>query len=242
MRATARGSTRRSLALTAGVALSLWLVALGVITRDQSAVWRDAETLWSHAVDAEPSCTICRENLGVNLASAGKMPAALYHLGEAVKLRPDRAQTHRNLGVAVLKARGPVAVKTALAHLETALRLAPDDHETLAAYGAALIDDRRYVAAIVPLRSALARKPGHVLAHTNLGTALEVLGDHAAAAEHYERAMALDPTSAPPRYALAVLHAQRGNTAQALVQLAEVRRLDAPLARSLELKLEQVTP
>ena len=243
LRATAHGSTRRSLALGVGVALGLWLVTLGVLTRDQSLVWRDPETLWFHAVDAEPTCSVCHENLGVNLANVGKYPPALYHLEHAVKLRPDRAQAHRNLGIALVKERRtPAAVKQGLAHIETALRLAPDDQETLAAYGAALIEADQPAAALRPLESALARNPGHVLARTNLGTALYRLGDHAAAVQHFYQAMAIDPTSAPPRYALAVLHSERGNTAQALGQLAEVRRLDARLAQSLELRLKQVTP
>jgi Flp pilus assembly protein TadD len=242
-RATAHGSSRRSLALGAGVALGLWLVTLGVLTRDQSLVWRDSETLWSHAVDAEPTCSVCHENLGVNLANVGKLPPALYHLEQAVKLRPDRAQAHRNLGIAVLKERRvPGAVRRGLAHVETALRLAPGDHETLAAYGAALIDADQPAAALGPLESALAHDPAHVLARTNLGTALFRLGEHAAASEHFHRAMAIDPTSPAPRYALAVLHSERGNTAQALGQLAEVRRIDARLAEALELRLKKVTP
>jgi Tfp pilus assembly protein PilF len=242
VRATSHGATRPSLALGAGVALGLWLLTLGVLTRDQSQVWRDSETLWSHAVDAEPTCSICHENLAVNLARAGKLPPAMYHFEQSVKLRPDRFQAHRNLGVAVLKSGTRGAVKTALAHIETALRLAPGDHETLAAYGAALVDADEPARARGFLESALARDPDHVLARTNLGAALYRLGDHAAAAEHFTRAMALDPTSAPPRYGLAVLHFERGNTAQALVQLAEVRRLDARLAQSLEVRLTQVRP
>jgi Tfp pilus assembly protein PilF len=243
MRATAHGSTRRSLALIAGIALGLWLVTLGVLTRDQSLVWRDSQTLWSYAVDAEPTCSVCHQNLGANLANAGNLPPALYHLETAVKLRPDRARAHHNLGLAIVKERRrPGAVTQGLAHIETALRLAPGDHETLAAYGAALIDADEPARALAPLESALARDPGHVLARTNFGAALHRLGDHAAAADHFSRAIALDPASVTPRYALAVLHSERGNTAQALVQLAEVWRLDARVAQALEMRLKQVRP
>jgi Tfp pilus assembly protein PilF len=234
-RATAHGRLRRPLALAAAVVLAAWLVVLGAISRDQSRVWHDSETLWVAALDAEPTCSICHGNFGAYLADRGKMAPAVYHLQLAVRLRPDRPQTHHRLALALLKERrGPGAVPEAIRHLETALRLAPRDVENLEAYGAALIEDGRPAAALGPLGSALRTDPRHVIARTNFGTALEMLGAEDAALEQYTRAMAIDPASAPPRGALAMLHARRGNTAQALVHLEEVKRLDPALAESLQ--------
>jgi len=57
------------------------------------------------------------------LAQAGRIPEAIAHLEQALRINPDFTEAHYNLGTALAQAgRNPEAI----AHLEQALRLNPN--------------------------------------------------------------------------------------------------------------------
>jgi tetratricopeptide (TPR) repeat protein len=53
----------------------------------------------------------------------GRLADAVAQFRTAVRLRPEFAEAHANLGAAILQSRG--RIEEAVAHLETALRLNP---------------------------------------------------------------------------------------------------------------------
>jgi tetratricopeptide (TPR) repeat protein len=64
-----------------------------------------------------------------NLAAAlsripGRLPEAIAHYQESLRLRPDQGETHYRLGMALLELSG--RLPDAIAELEAALRLNPD--------------------------------------------------------------------------------------------------------------------
>ena len=100
--AAARRSARRWLVpATVGAATTLAAVGLGLLTWQQTRVWRDTTSLWRHAVRVTPGCAICRANLGHQLLEAGDPEAALGHFRRALGLRPDKVGTYRSLGLAL---------------------------------------------------------------------------------------------------------------------------------------------
>ena len=64
------GQVRPWLMHIAAVAAAAWILALGTLTWYQVQIWRDTETLWRNAVESDPECSICQNNVGVLLLPA----------------------------------------------------------------------------------------------------------------------------------------------------------------------------
>ena len=88
-----------------------------------------ARAEYVEALRIDPEQPDAHFNLGIALGKVGS-EEALFHLEEAVRLRPDRSQYHRVLG-RMLAERGRRA--DAIARYQEALRLNPEDERTRAA-------------------------------------------------------------------------------------------------------------
>jgi tetratricopeptide (TPR) repeat protein len=81
----------------------------------------------------KPNYADAHSNLGVALASQGKLDEAIAQYTEALRLDPDHARAHGNLGLA-LEAQGRTA--DAQRELELALRLNPNNADARTALNA----------------------------------------------------------------------------------------------------------
>jgi len=72
--------TEGVVAQAAAASIALWLIALAALTWSQVHVWRSSVSLWSTALDSDPSCAICHANLGVALFNLGQPGAAAEEL------------------------------------------------------------------------------------------------------------------------------------------------------------------
>src|SRR5262249_37446003 len=150
---------------------------------------------------------------------------AMAEYRAALRLQPDYAKAHTNLGIALaMVGRLPEAV----AELREAVRLRPDDPEAHCNLGSALVPGQLPEALAEP-RQALRLKPESPLAHYNLGNALSAQGDPDQAVASYWEAVRLRPD-----YAEA--HCNLGST---LTQLGEFRRALAAYRRGDELGRRQ---
>jgi Flp pilus assembly protein TadD len=75
---------------------------LAVLSSSQTAIWRDDETLWRHAVAVDARCFTCQYNLGTVLTASGMTAAAIEHLQAAVALRSQSPVAHGALVIAHL--------------------------------------------------------------------------------------------------------------------------------------------
>jgi protein O-mannosyl-transferase len=130
------GRVRRAAMVVAGGGIVLVLAALALVTWSQSDVWRDPETLWRWAVDLDPLCSRCHNNLGVALMHHRRDPQGLSeseeHLRQAVALRPTYALSHLNLGTVALLRGRYVEAEAALRSYVERQPDAPDGAERLA--------------------------------------------------------------------------------------------------------------
>lgn len=103
-----------------------WTAAAGalllVLSWQQSRIWKDTWSLWSHTARADAGHWAARNFLGNQLRAQGKLEEALALYREAVALNPRYAAGHNNLGTA-LSARGQD--EEALRHYEEAALLEP---------------------------------------------------------------------------------------------------------------------
>jgi hypothetical protein len=113
------------------------------------------------------------------------------HYREALRLRPDYAEAHNNLGN-VLQQQGEL--DEAVACHREAIRLKPNYAEAYNNLGVVLQRLGRLEHAILEGRRALQLRPNHPSAHNNLGMALRLLGKWDEAAAEFELALRLQPS------------------------------------------------
>ena len=83
----------------------------------------DAITHYEQALRLKPDYAETHNNLGIDLAQAGKIEEAIAHFEQALRIKPDYAEAHYNLGNALAQVG---RVPEAILHYEQALRIKPD--------------------------------------------------------------------------------------------------------------------
>jgi cytochrome c-type biogenesis protein CcmH/NrfG len=166
-----RGDTVLRTALT-GLAAAI-VVALGVLTWGQIPVWRDTDTLWSHALAVSPSAR-ANVNVGMMLARQGRLTDGVDQVEQALLRNPSFLNAYIAMGTLLTQqGRG----KEALEYFAIALKIDPHSAEAHTNLGLALEDQGRLAEAIVQYRAALESRPGFTVADENLQRALRAAGN-----------------------------------------------------------------
>jgi tetratricopeptide (TPR) repeat protein len=231
IRAVQHGLVRGSVGRPAVAAAAAWLAALGALTAEQTKVWRDDDTLWRYALDADPACSICHSNLGLSLANRNLHSLALSEFERSLALRPDRLQVHGHLGVALLNLDRPAE---ALTHFQTVLERSPHDLANRNNLAVALLRLGRHDEGMAELRSILEQDPRNVHARLNLGMAFIEAHRAEEGVAILERVAADKPNLIPARVALVWGYLALDRPEDARQTLEHIRRVDARAARSLE--------
>jgi tetratricopeptide (TPR) repeat protein/predicted Ser/Thr protein kinase len=136
----------------------------------------------------------------------------------AIRLRPEYAEAHCNLGVELSK-KG--LVEDAMKAYRAAIAINPNFYEPRRNLCSALWTVGKIEESIVEIREAVRVRPNAASARHFLGAALDVTGDLGGAIEHYRAASALEPRSG--RYALALGDALRrlGRIDESIVSLRQ---------------------
>ncbi|HKW90631.1 MAG TPA: tetratricopeptide repeat protein [Methylomirabilota bacterium] len=240
--------------------MGLIIVALGLSTWSQSHVWRDPTTLWTWAVDLDPRCASCHNNLGTALLRRARGPEDLREaerqLRQAIALGPDNAEARLNLGtVLLLLGRHDQAEEVLLAYL----RLRPDGVDGAERLAVLYLIDGKTDAALPLLRRArrmgadvqpdptsAGRSPERARAGLEdavrllddgetlryLGQALLAEGRADDAVIPLRRAVAVSPSA--PSFRLWLAHAYRaaGQISQADAELQSLQRIDPVAGRA----------
>ena len=130
----------------------------------------------------------------------GRLEEAARYYREALRLEPNLAEAHNNLGNVLSE---QAKVDEAIEHLEQAVRLQPGFARAYVNLGTALRQRSQIAAAIEAYRSALQMQPADALAHNNLGEAYLELGDAEQAQTHFREALHCDPAYVQPLLHLA---------------------------------------
>jgi tetratricopeptide (TPR) repeat protein len=182
------GKTRRAAAIAA-VAFGVSL--LGAATRHQTAQYRNRELLYRATLARNPRCWMASYNLAVALIGSGRHDEARALLDETLRLKPDNAEAHLDLGNELLAAGEPEA---AIVHLNEAKRLVPA-YTAKAEFNIAdgLSGRGDLAGTIEHLRAAVQFDPRFAEAQSNLGYALALNGRFAEAIEHDRQALSIRP-------------------------------------------------
>lgn len=189
MAGEARNWARQWLPLAGGAAV----VALGILTLNQIAFWKDSEALFRRAVAVTRNNYLAHNNLGFHLSAKGRTEEALAEYQKSLAINPNYEEARNNLGYALAKLGRPAE---AIPHYEAALRTRPNLAEAHNNLGNALSDLGRLDEAIARYEKALALKPDHADAHNNLAIALAMKGRFDQAIPHFEQSLRLKPNNA----------------------------------------------
>jgi len=182
----------------------------------QTSYWRDGRTLWMHALAVDPQndtahISLCDLDLREN-----RLDDAILHARTALEIRPDSADAHSRLGVA-LSAIGQN--EEASIHFQKALethQIRPRVHYNIATL---LLNSGHLDEAIAEFQKELQIQPGFVEAHNNLGIALTSKGEFDEALAHFQKALELDPHLRKVHHNIAMILLRQGQLDQAVAYL-----------------------
>lgn len=149
------------------------------------------------ATTEQPGSDAAHANLGAALYRLHRETEALAEFQTAARLNPQNAETQESLGRLLLEQHKPSQAAEAFA---AAAKLKPEKTDLVLDRAQALIDADKPASAVTEL-NAMPGGDQSAAAQLLLGDAEEKLGSYQRAAEHYARAVELDP-SEPNAWAL----------------------------------------
>ncbi len=172
------------------------VLVLGALTWHQSAIYKDAPTLYQATLERNPDCWMAHNNLGSILSKIpGRLPDAIEEYEAALRLRPNYPEAHNNLGNALIDT--PGRLPDAIKHFTAAFPIKGNQAVVHNNLGLALSrTPGRLKDAIAEYETAVRMKPDLAEARYNLANALLEAGRPVDAIEQLEAAAKLSPNSA----------------------------------------------
>jgi tetratricopeptide (TPR) repeat protein len=186
-----RGRAAARMAAVSGTVLAL--VAFAALAFEQVGTWRNAETLYSHALGVTRNNWLAANNLGNAWLRQHDYEAALELFERAARIKPDYEQAFYNQGVALMNLSRP---EEALEAYRKSLRLDPSNTDGWVNSGFVLLQLGRTSEGLKAYETALSQKPDDPLALYGAAAARAGLGDRGAALGYLARLDRADPARA----------------------------------------------
>jgi Flp pilus assembly protein TadD len=219
------GITPMALVLLAVAAFS----ACVVVSRIQLRCWQDSEALFRHALRVAGNDPIIRFCLGGALAQKNELDEARIQFLEVLKLKPDYAEAHDNLGI-IYQLQGNL--DAAIAETSEALRLQPGLIRARNNLGAGLAAQGKTAEAIVQFRETLRRNPGNAETHYNLGKVLADQKQTSEASAEFSEAIRLKREYADPHYSLGMMLLSQEKISDAQSEFEAALRINPNIAEA----------
>ena len=170
------------------------LVVLGILTWQQSSLYRDRETLYRATLTRNPDSWMIHNLLGMDLAqTSGRLSDAAAEFQATLRLNPDHAKAHMNLGNVLSQM--PGRLPDAIAEYQIALRLSPNYAPAHSNLGIALMQmPGRQADAVAEFQASVRLEPSDARTHQWLAFVLAQLpGRLPDAIAEYEAALNIQP-------------------------------------------------
>jgi len=190
----------RNACIVAGLAT---LALFATLAHRYTAVWRDSETLFAHALRLDPQHYIAHTLLAIHHEHRGNPESAIHHADAALTLSPNSTAA-ANAAVSASNA-AMMLGRTRLAEEYLAQAISADPRFALPHYNLGLIalGSGRADTSVTHFERALTLNPRYSEAANNLGVAQLQSGRLAEARTAFARAVALDPRNVQARRNLA---------------------------------------
>jgi protein O-mannosyl-transferase len=216
------GHRRPQAGIAAGVAVVAALACIA-LTRRNIGCWRDGENLFRHAIAVTENNYSAHASLADALLAQRRFEEALAEAAEAVRLRPDSAESRNNLGANLARVG---RLDEAIAQFQEATRLQPGYVQAHANLARALDDAGRLDDAIEEYRQVIRRQPDLVTPYNQLGIALAKRGRLDEAIAQFQTAIRLNPKDSSSHNNLGIALSQQGRAEEAIAQFREAVRLN----------------
>jgi tetratricopeptide (TPR) repeat protein len=203
------------------------VVLLGLLTANQTRVWRNTEVLWRHALRVNPQASVVPVFVARSLVEQQRYEEAAPLLLRAIRLRPNSFDAHNILAVVLRRTGNPYE---AMRHYQEAENLYTKSGDVQ--YNIALLlseenllgqlgfesQEQQWQEALNRFHRALALRPDHLKALNDLGILQTKMGRLDEATRYYSAVLRIAPDDIRAQY----------NLANALVDMG---RFDAAEAR-----------
>jgi tetratricopeptide (TPR) repeat protein len=156
-------------------------------------------------LETDPDNTALHDDVAMLHAEAGHLDRTADHFAATVRIRPESAAAHYNLGNALFRQERRME---AIESLRRAVALQPDYALAHDGLGVALYSDGRVAEALEHYQRAVDLEPRHAEARHHLAIALRRLGRPREALLHYRELAALRPADAAIKAELAEVERQ----------------------------------
>ncbi len=209
----ARARARRIPGKVGWVALILVLIPLSLLTTRQSLVWKDAESLWRHAIRAKGPSYLSRNQLGLALIRNGLIEEGLGELRSAVAENPENLKAKGSLAIASVQ---NGYLDEGVSHFQEAGTDLPGRERFRAGIIASCLAAGREDLATTLWTGAVAENPGQATVRIGAGDYFYGIEDHEEALRHYLEAAKLDPGSSRAAISIGALLIRRGSVGEAI--------------------------
>jgi protein O-mannosyl-transferase len=198
------------------------LAVLMVCSWQQTAFWKNGETLWPHSLACTTGNFIAHLNFGTVLLNKGRVDEAITQYQQSLAIDPDYAEARFDFGIALAQ-KG--RVDEAITQYQEALQINPDYADAHVNLGIALLHKGRVDEALSHYRKALQINPNYMEARVNFGNALAQQGKVDDAISQYQEALQIKPDDEVVQVNLGIVLLQTGRAGEAMAHLQKALQL-----------------
>ncbi len=207
------------------------LLALGILTWRQTAIYRDRETLWRDTLAKNPNSWIAHDNLGVCYFEAGRLEEAMELFRRSLELNPNGVVAHNDYSAALQRAgrldEGEAEARKAL---ELSQSFVPAHINLVKVFQKRgqlneVVEEYKILLQLVPDSG-----PGRL----GLADTLCQLGRSAEAIPYYRQVLEANPTNSDVRIRLGRALIENGDFAPAESIFASARQTDPHNAKAVD--------
>lgn len=212
----------------------LMLSGLGLLTRHQSGMYADMDTLWGTTLARNPDCWMGHFNWGTSLMNRGRADEAIQHFELGLKLKADVGANY-DLGVALAAQGKP---DEAVQAYQRAIQIDTDFAPAHYNLGSVLVTQGKLAEAIQQYEVVLRLKPDFAPAHYadmavayyKSGLAQAALGHWDEAIHNYQQAIQLNPDNADVHLSYGIALGRKGQITEAVAQYQAAMKSDLSTA------------
>lgn len=177
-----------------GIAGAL-ILAYGFMTFNQTKIWKDSGTLWTHVLKYYNKVTLPYGNRANFYRDQGMVSKALADYSQTIRLKPNVAAPYNSRGRLYFNFEHPDSIRKALADYSKAIELEPDGDEYYINRGATYAKLGDYDNALVNLNKGIELDPTFSNGYLNRSVIYNIKGDRPNALKDVESYLKLKPYS-----------------------------------------------
>ena len=204
---------RRHCRMVLGGLATVILVAFAFCARNQTAYWRNSESLWTHTLTCTTGNLVGHINLGNALLENGNIDDAMAQYQKALQIKPDDPDANVSFGYGLIQKQ---KLDDAILHFQRALAAKPNYPQAYNDLGNVFAQKGKTDEAIALLQKALQIKPDYAEACYNLANAFFEKGARDEAIVYYQKVLQIRPDYAEACFNLGNTYFQMGQVDDAI--------------------------